>query len=341
MKIPIQNIYYLLCYAWNRLSEKDLVDVKGMDNISILNLFARVLCSGLERALKSGLELGYTSFTEEIRGVKGRINISESLKRLSFHKAQSICEYDELDYNTLNNRILKTTIRMLIRSEGVERNSKEKLYLFYKRFDSIDEISLSTDVFKRVRIGRNNKIYGFLINVCELIYHSFVMNESTGKYKFTDFTQNEIEMRLLFESFVRNFYLTEQKDFKVKREDIRWKFSSDNAVGTIFLPKMQTDISLENKTKKIIIDTKFSKQTFQVNWGKETIRSDHLYQMFAYLKNIKVEPYKSLGGIILYPTVKETVELNYSIDGISLKIRTIDLNQDWKGIHCDLLALIT
>ena len=49
MKIPIQNIYYLLCYAWNKLEERDIVDVRGIDSTKILDLFARVLIGGLSR----------------------------------------------------------------------------------------------------------------------------------------------------------------------------------------------------------------------------------------------------------------------------------------------------
>ena len=29
-RIPIQNLYYLLCYAWNRLPQNKLVDVSGV-----------------------------------------------------------------------------------------------------------------------------------------------------------------------------------------------------------------------------------------------------------------------------------------------------------------------
>ncbi|GAG60746.1 unnamed protein product, partial [marine sediment metagenome] len=32
IQIPIHNIYYLLCYAWNKLDEKDIVDVSGIDS---------------------------------------------------------------------------------------------------------------------------------------------------------------------------------------------------------------------------------------------------------------------------------------------------------------------
>jgi 5-methylcytosine-specific restriction enzyme subunit McrC len=48
MEIPIQNIYYLLCYAWNKLEERDIVDVKGIETTELCDLFAKVLIGRLQ-----------------------------------------------------------------------------------------------------------------------------------------------------------------------------------------------------------------------------------------------------------------------------------------------------
>ena len=36
MNIPIQNIYYLLCYAWDKLEEKEVVDVDPIESTSLV-----------------------------------------------------------------------------------------------------------------------------------------------------------------------------------------------------------------------------------------------------------------------------------------------------------------
>jgi len=38
--IPIQNVYYLLCYAWDRLEERDIVNVDADGSADVLNLLA-------------------------------------------------------------------------------------------------------------------------------------------------------------------------------------------------------------------------------------------------------------------------------------------------------------
>ena len=54
--IPIQNLYYLFCYAWRHYREGALVDVGRVENPTLPNLFATVLIKGVPRLLKRGLD---------------------------------------------------------------------------------------------------------------------------------------------------------------------------------------------------------------------------------------------------------------------------------------------
>ena len=56
--IPIRNIYYLLCYAWNRLDEGAIVDVSGVDTTELADLFATVLIGGVHHLTRRGLDQG-------------------------------------------------------------------------------------------------------------------------------------------------------------------------------------------------------------------------------------------------------------------------------------------
>ena len=58
MDIPIQNIYYLLCYAWDKLAERDIVDVQPIDQTTLTDLFAQVLINGTHHLVKRGFDRG-------------------------------------------------------------------------------------------------------------------------------------------------------------------------------------------------------------------------------------------------------------------------------------------
>ena len=71
-------------------------------------------------------------------------------------------------------------------------------------------------------------------------------------------------------------------------------------------PAMLTDITLQGKNKKIIIDTKYYKEAFQTRYDKQKINSSNLYQLFSYLKNQEMDSEITLNceGILLYPSIQ-------------------------------------
>jgi 5-methylcytosine-specific restriction enzyme subunit McrC len=119
LDIPIQNIYYLLCYAWDKLAEKDIVDVEPIDTTSLADLFARVLINGTHHLVKRGFDRGYVSQHEWTPRPRGRLRFQEAIKRNLMGTGRLPCEYDELSYDVLHNQILKATMLRLIRTRGM------------------------------------------------------------------------------------------------------------------------------------------------------------------------------------------------------------------------------
>jgi 5-methylcytosine-specific restriction enzyme subunit McrC len=339
MEIPIQNIYYLLCYAWNKLEERDIVDITGIETTQLCDLFAKILIGGTSRLLKMGLDRGYIQQNVEVIGIKGKVDFGLSLKKNLFHKARAQCQFDELSHNVLHNQILKSTLRHLAEVNELEANLKEQLYGLYRILHEVEDIRLSKSLFRLIQLHRNNSFYEFLLKICELVADNLLPSEQKGHSKFKDFIRDERQMASLFEEFVRNFFRLEQNIYKVYREDIRWDISSGDES---FLPKMQTDISLESKDRKIVIDTKYYQEALKEHYDKEKIKSENMYQIFAYLKNLEStkEINRYCEGILLYPTVTKDLDINITIHQHQVRFKTINLNQDWRVVHKDLLAIV-
>lgn len=332
--IPIQNIYYLLCYAWNKLEERDLVEVSAEKSPNLLNLLARVLLNGTKTLLKRGLEQQYLTEIGIYQGIKGKIEVGQSLQKNLFAKGSAVCEYDELSVDILPNQILKTILQNLYKTEGLEVNLRHEIKSVIWRMNKVSEILITEGIFKQVRIHRNNSFYDFLLNVSELIHQNLLPNQEKGYFKFKDFLRDERQMARVFEEFIRNFYKIEVPEIKVYREDLRWKMSGEN--GT-FLPKMQTDISIKIGGRKLIVDAKYYTETLQKYYNAEKIHSQHLYQLFAYLKN---QENLQAEGILIYPTTEKSLSFVYTHEGHKIRIETLNLKQDWRGIKDDLVKII-
>lgn len=212
----------------------------------------------------------------------------------------------------------------------------------HRRLHGIDDIVLNSRLFSSVQLNRNNSFYDFLLKICEIVYENLLPTEDPGKSKFRDFLQDEKKMPALFEEFVRNFYRIEAQDCRVGREDIAWHAMVDEK-DLQYLPKMETDISIERGACKTIIDTKFYKEALVTHYGKEKIRSEHLYQMHAYLTHLdkKGGVNRGCSGVLLYPTVGKDWCIPMKIfDKYRVTVCTINLNQDWVTIRRDLIQIL-
>lgn len=93
---------------------------------------------------------------------------------------------------------------------------------------------------------------------------------------------------------------------------------------------METDITLENNTLKIIIDAKYYRETMIINYDRKKIKSNNLYQLFNYLLNQEDTTTKTVNakGILLYPAIKQDYNLQYKYKTHSIKIKAINLNSN-------------
>ncbi len=343
MSIPIENIYYLLCYAWNKLDEKNRVAVSPDDKTQLLDLFAKILINASKILLKRGIDKSYIEYEDEIAGVKGKLNIAQTLKSNLLFKGKTICTFDEFSSNTIPNQILVTTLHGLIKTKGLDPELLVELTKLRRMFPDIDQIELKSSVFKQIRLNRNNRFYGFIMNVCQIIFESTLPSEEEGKLLFVDFTRDDKKMNRLFESFIRNFYRMEQTKFSsVGGEIIDWKFGYEINSDLDYLPQMKTDITLQNDFEKIVIDAKYYSETMTIHYDKEKIKSANLYQLFSYLLNQENDDPKTVAttGILLYPTIESEYNLQYQFGNHNIQIRTVNLNANWRDISKRLKEIV-
>jgi len=344
VKIPIENIYYLLCYAWNQLDEAGRIRVTASDYERYIDLFARVLKNGCAYLFKRGLDREYLPLSDNLTRLQGKVDFNKSMKNLLSSSTTLYCDYDDLSNDVLHNQIIKAIIKKVIRIKSLDKNIYKELIEVYKRLSHITNITLTDNHFIKVRLHRNNLFYRFVLNVAYILHKNIVINEISGEYEFSDFIRDERKMAGLFENFIRNFYKIHLKGtgFDVKPEIIKWNVTEIDPFSLEFLPLMKTDISLNSERRKIIIDTKYYKECLQEHYNKEKIRSENLYQLYTYVRNAEAQggSAQNCEGILIYPTVKKESDLSYMMENHKISIKTLNLNQNWKNIDADLLKII-
>lgn len=342
MVIPIENIYYLLCYAWNTLDEKEQVKVSVDDKTELVDLFAKILINGTRMLLKRGIEKNYVTETPELAGVKGKLELGPTLKSGLLLKQRTLCTIDEFSGNILSNQILLSTLYRLIRTRELDTDLKKQIKPLVWMFDGIQTIELSSRIFSQVRLHRNNRFYSFLIKVCRILYENMLPTEKPGEWLFVDFLREERKMNALFEAFLLNFYKREFPQWKVRKEFLYWQFETKDPAHNDYLPRMETDISIDTPTRKLIIDAKYYREALASYYGNEKVKSVNLYQLFSYLLNQRTEDPRSwhTTGMLVYPTTTQELNLSFRYHQHPIQIKTVNLNMHWKKIEERLKEMV-
>lgn len=328
----------MLSYAFQVLRQSTYDEVASEDFDKIENLFAAILAKGTARQLKQGLYRTYISKEESLTVLRGKLDMSGTIRNRIQRKQKLSCEYDELSVNNQYNQILKTTMHYLLRTDGVDSERKFALKKQLLFFDEVDLLEPSMIQWGRMLFERNNKNYELLLNICYFILAGMLQTTEKGDYKMMGFSDEH--MARLYERFILEYYREHHKYLsEVKAAQIKWDIVGDDNVPLIrFLPVMQTDITLRLGEKILIIDAKYYGKTLQQQFDKYTLHSANVYQIFSYVKNMDSNHTGNVGGILLYAKTDEPITPDgmVNIGGNVIGAKTLDLNVDFRLIKSQL-----
>lgn len=338
--ILIRNIYYMLTYAFQDLRRNNYEDIAGEDFDNILDLFAEILFKSISFQLKRGLHKDYVSHSDNLTAVKGKIDIGGSIKLRIQRKQQLLCNFDEFSENNLHNRILKSTVKLLIQSKGVNTKRRKALRSLLLFFSQVDDCDLKSIRWADITYDRNTATYKMLHHFCYFVVQKLLLTTDTGQYRVMTF--DEELMSRLYEKFVLSFYRHHYPQYSARAARVEWNIDSDTSSLSI-IPDLQTDITLTFPGRKLIIDTKYYGQSMQHHMGKAAIHSQNLFQIHTYVVNEDKAHAGNVDGLLLYAKTQEALvpdgQMNMS-DGNTIYFRTLDLNQDFEGIKNQLAELI-
>lgn len=330
--IRIQNIYYMLAYAFQVLNEQGYKNIATEDFDNTAELCAAILARGISMQIKRGLGKEYIPRTEALSALRGKIDISETVKTQALQRRQMVCSYDEFSVDSYMNRIIKSTMLLLLRADITKARKKElrKLLVFLDDVETIDLHSVNWNM----QYNRNNQTYRMLISVCYLVVKGLLQTQSDGTTKLMDFL-DEQRMHRLYEKFILEYFRREYPQITANASQIPWQLDDDMSA---MLPVMQTDIMLSHGEKTLIIDAKYYAHSTQIQFDKYTLHSGNLYQIFTYVKNKETElssvPHE-VSGMLLYARTDEDIypENEYKMSGNRIEVRTLNLDGDFDSIR--------
>lgn len=335
--IRIQNIYYMLSYAFQILNEQGYKKVATEKFENAAELYASILINGIKIQIKRGLIREYIPQCDALSTIRGKVSVSESIKQQSILKKQLVCQYEEFSSNAYMNRIIRTSLEILLQGKisSQYKKSIRKLLVYFSGISPLDIYNINW----RLHFNRNNQQYRMLVFVCYLVLKGLLQTTSAGKVELMDFL-DEQRMCRLYEKFILAYYQKEHPEIKASAPSINWNL--DDGYDEM-LPIMRSDIVLSKGDKSLIIDAKYYEHTTQLQYEHHKLHSSNLYQIFTYVKNFDANHTGNTSGMLLYAKTDDELSLDheYRMSGNRIAAKTLDLNQDFNHIREQLDGIVT
>jgi 5-methylcytosine-specific restriction enzyme subunit McrC len=349
-RIPIRNLWLLLLYA-SDFYRNGTESFSGIEEYpeQLPDLLAEILVASVADRLKRPLTPSFAPTQDDLRRVRGRIDVLRTTSHQLLSQGQVACRYEELSIDTPRNRLVRaalTVLAPLVTSKKLghscRANARRLLDLGVSYVGSRSAVHDANIRFSRNDVQDRAVVFAARLAL-ELALPS---DEGSGGIRRSII--GEHDFRRLFERAVGGFYRATALDLGWRTRTgqfISWNASSESPGLRGLLPKMQTDISLENAStnRRIILDTKFTSALARGKRGGETFKSNHLYQIYTYVRSQeKPDDRLSLSaeGMLLYPTVGQSLRENFEAGGHRFSVVTVDLGKSASEVRQQLLDAI-
>lgn len=339
--ILIQNVYHMLAYAFQVLKQGNYEEIAAEEFDRIEDLFAAILAKGIAQQLKRGLHREYVSRRDALPVLRGRLDVSGTIRQQLQQRKVLGCEYDELSENNVFNQILKTTAALLLREKSVAAAQKQALKRVLLFFDNVDTLEPRAIRWNTLQLQRSNRSYEMLLNVCRLVLEGMLQTTEDGKYRMAAFSDEHMER--LYERFILEYYRQHHPRLKASAAQVKWDLDAGTDPASLrFLPTMQTDITLRHGGRTLIIDAKYYGRTMLLHHDGLRLHSGNLYQIFTYVKNQEAAQDGPVSGLLLYARTQEAIvpDFSFGISGNQIGVKTLDLNQPFALIARQLDEIV-
>ncbi|MDC0210995.1 McrC family protein [Candidatus Nitrosopelagicus sp.] len=231
------------------------------------------LITRYEDLMNKGLLKSYVLNTENISAVRGKLLFQQQMVNDLMRKPKFFCEYDELEYDSTENRVLLQAMTIVERTSKIEKWKMKALDHAQKLSGVVSKINVSKGRRQNMMrsYNRQNDRYKMIHQTCErLIEHEGIGDIYSGEHSVVPIFY---DMNREFEKFVGNLFLKyyEKPNWvKIQNSEDAW---SSKGEGT---RSMRPDIVIqdENGDVKNIIDVKYK---------DKGLTTGDLYQLGFYM----------------------------------------------------------
>ena len=318
----------MLSVAWGlRVADGELAGIVTQRN-DLLEVLIGLFANRLLVAVRRGLPRRYVGFEEDLRLLRGSLNVVRQVTSLAARPDVLACRFEELSADTPLNRVLKAAVRRLV---SVTRSAANARLLgeLAARFESVGDSP--APLKEPVRLDRTNSAYHDLHRLARLLLSGDWQSTTGGEALGFSLL---FPMAELFERFIGKL-LPRSAPWRVSLQERRHSALADDT-GPLFA--LQPDVVIRSPAGPIVLDTKW--KGLSANDGRKLgVVQDDVYQVLVY-----GQAYDAKRLVLLYPWragLEKGIVKSWRVQGTQtrLDVATVDVGQP-ASVACALREIV-
>ena len=269
-----------------RVADADLAALDTQRN-DLLELLVRLFAERLLAAVRRGLPRRYVAHEEDLRLLRGKLDVTRQITHLAARPDRLACRFDELSEDTPLNRVLKAAVSRLARLARTAANAR-LLAELAARFEFVGDSP--HPLREPVRLDRTNAAFHDLHRLARLFLEGDWQSTASGR---TAGFALLFPMNVLFEKFVGRCL---QRALAPVRVDLQ--ASGRHALtGADRHPlfALRPDAVIEGAEGAVVLDAKWKE--LHLGEKKLGVAQSDVYQMLAY-----AEAWDAKRLVLVYPS---------------------------------------
>lgn len=262
----------------------------------LLQIIIEIYTKQLFKEIRRGIFKEYKVQEENSETLKGRLLVTEQVRKNAFVPIRAYCEYDTFQEDVLLNQILKKALKLIF--PQIRRSSvrSDALYIL-NMLKNVDDHKVHKSDLDHVKFNRQNKRFQSVFKIARMIILHEMM---TSRYNNESIFCILFEMNTLYESYIEAClrYIARDNNIDVFSQHDRKHLLLNVNSGRENI-KLKPDFYLVGRDYELLVDTKWKNIAHE---GRLLYSQADLYQMYAY-----VTSYKNVNRcILLYPRTEDS-----------------------------------
>ena len=326
-KATIANLWRLLVTAYDLVElgeERVRLQTSGELLLSLAAIFVR----RCEDIITGGLLHGYRSRADDLRALRGRLDVIASLRRPPANRHRLPCRYDEFTVDVPENRLLHWALHLVggLRCAGRLGWLRDRVHECLAHMTMVPLVPATATDFAGLRFHSLNRHYRTPLALAELLVSSLGITHRPGRSEMPPLL---LDMPSVFERFVRGLLQGELTPAGLRVRYCAHGRMLDEAGRLALLPDV---LVTRRQTPACVVDAKYK----LAGARSSPLDASDVYQMLAYCVAYEVSD-----AVLVYPEPLRggadaaADPLTISRAGVAARIHTVgvDLSGDEKDFE--------